>query len=130
MLNETLVVNGQAMTVVGVAPRGFNGTTLGNDPDIFVPITMRGLMQPGFNGFQNRRQYWAYLFGRLKPGVSIEQATVADQRALSRDHQRRRSAAAEGHERRDDGALQGQGDHDRAGATAGRAASTTKRARR
>jgi len=77
ILNETLVVNGQAMTVVGVAPRGFNGTTLGDIPDIFVPLTMRGLMQPGFNGFQNRRQYWAYLFARLKPGVSIEQATVA-----------------------------------------------------
>ena len=65
------------MTVVGVAPRGFYGTTLGDIPDIFVPLTMRGLMQPGFNGFQNRRQYWAYLFARLKPGVSIEQATVA-----------------------------------------------------
>jgi predicted permease len=77
VLNETLVINGQGMTVIGVAPRGFNGTTLGADVDIFVPLTMRGLMSPGFNGFQNRRQYWAYLFGRLKPGVSIEQATVA-----------------------------------------------------
>ncbi|MEY4095891.1 MAG: hypothetical protein RLZZ53_3090 [Acidobacteriota bacterium] len=77
ILNETIVVNGQAMTVVGVAPRRFNGTTLGNAPDIFVPITMRGLMSPGFNGFENRRSYWAYVFGRLKPGVSIEQATVA-----------------------------------------------------
>ena len=77
ILNETLVINGQAMTVVGVAPRGFKGTTIGDEPDIFVPLTMRGLMQPGFNGFQNRRQYWAYLFGRLKPGVSIDQATVA-----------------------------------------------------
>jgi len=77
VLNQTLVVNGQAMTIVGVAPRDFNATTLGQDPDVFVPITMRGLMSPGFNGFENRRQYWAYLFGRLKPGMSIEQATVA-----------------------------------------------------
>ena len=77
VLNETLVVNGQAMTIVGVAPRGFNATTLGQNPDIFVPLSMRGLMQPGFTGFENRRQYWAYVFGRLKPGVSIEQATVA-----------------------------------------------------
>ena len=30
VLNETLVVNGQAMTIVGVAPRGFNGTVLGD----------------------------------------------------------------------------------------------------
>ena len=77
VLNQTLIVNGQAMTIVGVAPRGFNGTTLGQNVDVFVPITMRGLMSPGFNGFENRRQYWAYLFGRTKPGVSIEQATVA-----------------------------------------------------
>ena len=77
VLNQTLVINGQAMTIVGVAPRGFNGTTLGQNPDVFVPITMRGLMSPGFNGFENRRQYWAYVFGRLKPGMSREQATVA-----------------------------------------------------
>lgn len=77
ILNETVIVNGQAMTVVGVTPRGFKGTTLGNVPDIYVPISMRGLMTPGFNAFENRRSYWAYVFGRLKPGVTIEQATVA-----------------------------------------------------
>jgi predicted permease len=77
VLNETLVVNGQAMTIVGVAPEGFTGTTLGDKPDVFVPLTMRGFMQPGFKGFDNRRQYWAYLFARLKPGVSIEEATTA-----------------------------------------------------
>ncbi|MDP2390518.1 MAG: ABC transporter permease, partial [Acidobacteriota bacterium] len=77
VLNETLIVNGQAMTVVGVAPRGFKGTTLGQNPDVFVPVTMRGAMQPGFDGFENRRNYWAYVFGRLKPGVSIDQAAVA-----------------------------------------------------
>jgi predicted permease len=77
ILNQTLIINGQAMTVVGVAPRGFNGITLGSDPDLFVPISMRGLMSPGFNAFENRRSYWAYLFARVKPGVSREQATVA-----------------------------------------------------
>ena len=77
VLNESLVINSQAMTIVGVAPRGFTGTTLGQNPDVFVPISMRGLMNPGFNGFENRRAYWAYVFGRVKPGVSMEQATVA-----------------------------------------------------
>ena len=77
ILNQTLIVNGQAMTVVGVTPRGFAGTTLGENPDIFVPLSMRGVMSPGFNHFENRRAYWAYLFARLKPGVSREQATVA-----------------------------------------------------
>jgi predicted permease len=77
ILNETVIVNGHAMTVVGVTPRGFNGTTLGFVPDIYVPITMRSQMSPGFNAFENRRSYWAYVFGRLKPGVTIDQATVA-----------------------------------------------------
>jgi predicted permease len=77
VLNETIIVNGQPMTIVGVAPRGFGGTTLGARPQVFVPLTMRGLMNPGWRGFENRRSYWAYVFGRLEPGVSIEQARAA-----------------------------------------------------
>ena len=68
VLNDTLIVNGQPLTIVGVAPRGFDGTTLGAKPQVFVPITLRGLMQPGFNRFDNRRSYWAYLFARLQAG--------------------------------------------------------------
>ena len=80
VLNDTLVVNGQALTIVGVGPRDFHGTSLGSRPHIYVPITMRGMLQPGFvregnNGFENRRAYFAYLFARLKPGMSIERAT-------------------------------------------------------
>ena len=77
VLNETIIVNGQAMTIVGVAPRGFDGTTLGSRPQVFVPITMRGLMNPGFDDFENRRSYWAYLFARLEPGVSLAQARAS-----------------------------------------------------
>jgi predicted permease len=82
ILNQPLVVNGQTLTVVGVAPRGFEGTTLGTRPRIYVPITMRALMQPGLSGddpagFENRRAYWIYAFGRLKPGVTLEQARTA-----------------------------------------------------
>ena len=76
VVNQTIVINGQTMTIVGVAPRGFGGTTLGVKPDVFAPITMRGFSQP-FKGFDNRRSYWAYLFARLKPGVSVAQAATA-----------------------------------------------------
>jgi predicted permease len=80
-LHETLIVNGQAMTIVGIAPRGFHGTSLRTRPHVYVPLTMRGVLQPGYvrgnaNGFENRRNYFAYLFARLKPGVSLEQATT------------------------------------------------------
>jgi predicted permease len=74
VLGDTLIVNGQHLTIVGVAPEGFNGTTLGARPQVFVPITLRGLMQPGFNAFHNRRSYWAYLFARLRPGVTLDEA--------------------------------------------------------
>jgi predicted permease len=82
VLNDTLIVNGQPMTIVGVTPPGFHGTTLGSRPDVYVPITMQGFMQPGtvrkdYNVFENRRAYWIYLFARLKPGVTIEQARAA-----------------------------------------------------
>ncbi len=77
VLNQTMIVNGHTMTIVGVAARGFDGTTLGIKPAVFVPITMRAQMQPRWKGFDDRRTYWAYVFARLKPGVSIEQARAA-----------------------------------------------------
>jgi len=77
VLNDTMIVNGVTMTIVGVAPRGFEGTTLGSRPQIFVPISMRGKLQPPFKGFDNRQNYWIYLFARLKPGITLEGASAA-----------------------------------------------------
>jgi predicted permease len=77
VISKSIIVNGQSLEIIGVAPRGFQSTTLGSVPRVFVPITLRGPMNPGWTGFENRRSYWAYLFARLKPGVSIEQAAAA-----------------------------------------------------
>jgi predicted permease len=79
LLGQTITINGQPMTIIGVAPEGFDGTTLGARPVVFVPITMRDIFLPGArtSTFENRRSYWAYVFGRLKPGVTIEQARTA-----------------------------------------------------
>ena len=76
IVGQTMVINGKSMTVVGVAPAGFEGTTLGAQPKIFVPISMREqlIQRFGASDFENRRSYWAYLFARLKPGVTMEQA--------------------------------------------------------
>jgi predicted permease len=77
VLNRTMIVNGRTLTIVGVAPVGFTGTTLGLEPQVFVPITLRAEMEPGFRGFANRQSYWAYLFARRAPGVSLERAMAA-----------------------------------------------------
>ena len=74
VLGETLVMNGQPMTVLGVAPEGFRGTTLGNDPKIFLPLNMQAEAMPGREILDNRRNYWVYCFARLLPGVTSEQA--------------------------------------------------------
>jgi hypothetical protein len=78
VLGQTIVVNGKSMTVVGVAPRGFEGTTLGISPKLFAPISMRGeLERSSGKDFERRNSYWAYLFARLKPGVSMAQAKAS-----------------------------------------------------
>ena len=74
VLDKQIVINGHPMTIIGVAPKGFDGTTLGERPYVFVPISMRGATNTGWTGFEDRRSYWVYLFGRLKPGATIKQA--------------------------------------------------------
>jgi len=77
VLNEQVVINGQSFTVVGVAPRGFNGTTVGTRADVFLPISMHKVLSPRSSAVTNRANYWVYVFGRLKPNVTIEQAQKA-----------------------------------------------------
>ena len=76
VVGQSIIVNGQPMTIVGITAAGFEGTTLGVRPDIYVPITMRSTLSPGFtrNSYDRRTSYWIYLFARLKPGVSKEAA--------------------------------------------------------
>ncbi|MCC6929135.1 MAG: ABC transporter permease [Gemmatimonadaceae bacterium] len=74
VVDQPIVVNGQSLTVIGVAPRGFLGTTLGTEPRVYVPLSMRGLVSGDTTDFSSRTSYWAYVFGRLKPGVTLEQA--------------------------------------------------------
>src|SRR5687768_702130 len=74
VIGDPVRVNGQPMTIVGVAPQGFHGTTFGERPRIYVPISMREHVVPRWKGLDDRRSYWAYLFARLKPDISAEQA--------------------------------------------------------
>ena len=64
------------MTIVGVAAQGFEGTTLGLQPLVYVPLTMQTVVVPNGEGFEDRTDYWVYLFARLKPGMTLRQAAV------------------------------------------------------
>jgi len=77
VLNKQLIVNGHSLTIVGVAPKSFEGTTIGMRPAVYVPITLREALDVNFNSWSIRTDYWAYLFARLRPGVTIEAARAA-----------------------------------------------------
>jgi predicted permease len=73
-LNQTILVNNTEMTTVGVAQAGFSGIQVGQTPDIFVPMTMKGQMTPIRNGLDEWNDSFLAVLARLKTGVSKEQA--------------------------------------------------------
>jgi predicted permease len=76
-VGREIVVNGKPLTIVGVAPRGFSGTTVTLRPQVFLPISFRWRdSESAFPNHASRKSYWVYLFARLKPGVSFEQAAA------------------------------------------------------
>src|SRR6202167_5847583 len=74
MLNQSVLVNGHPFTVVGVAPPGFHSVVMGDTPDLFVPMMMKAEVIPGIKDLEDRRSSWLNIVGKLKPGVSREQA--------------------------------------------------------
>jgi putative ABC transport system permease protein len=74
VLNQTITVNGHPMTIVGVSGPGFSGVQVGTSADVVVPLMMKGQMTPTWNDLDNRRSRWLTVIGRLRPGMSLEQA--------------------------------------------------------
>ena len=77
VLNQPLRINGQVFTIVGVAPVNFTSTTLGHEPAAYLPMSFKPLLTPNWNGTDRWNDYWIYLFARLKPGQTRQQATAA-----------------------------------------------------
>ena len=74
VINQSLLVNGNPFTVIGVVQPGFNSVIGGTIPDIFVPITMKAQMTPQWDELEDRRSRWMNIVARLKPGVTVQQA--------------------------------------------------------
>jgi len=76
IIGRRLLVNGHPMVVIGVAPPTFRGLVVGNAPDLYVPIAMKRETTPTWFALDDRRSSWLTVFGRLKPGMSADQATA------------------------------------------------------
>ena len=70
VVGRSLIVNGKPLTIVGVAPSGFDGTTIGARARVFVPITFRPVDAPtAIPNHDNREMRWLPLFARLEQSV-------------------------------------------------------------
>lgn len=77
ILNQSVQVNNRLMTVVGVVQLGFDGIELGRISQVYLPITLKPIVTPTWDGLDNHLDYWVKLIGRLKSGVSQAQASAA-----------------------------------------------------
>jgi predicted permease len=74
LLGGTLVVDGLAMSVIGIAPPGFFGDTLSVDPpDFWLPLATEPVIHPQASWLTAWNEYWLFVMGRLRPGVQPAQ---------------------------------------------------------
>ena len=77
VVGQTIVLNGQTATVIGVAAPDFFGLALDDRPEIWIPLRYRQLFaHEASDLLPSRRWRGLRLTGRLKPGVSLEQANA------------------------------------------------------
>ncbi len=82
VIGQVLRINGRSHTIVGVAPEGFEGTTAGTRPMLYVPMQSRVYLGT-HNGLENRKDYWVYVMGRLKAGSTLAAAKAGLDRVVA-----------------------------------------------
>lgn len=73
-VGQTIRVNDRDLAIVGVTPRGFQGTVLSLDFSLWVPATMAPAMLAGSRELESRAVRGYAVMGRLQPGVTQVQA--------------------------------------------------------
>jgi predicted permease len=76
IVGRTLVINARAFTLLGIAPPGFNGTFMGLGMGLWIPMAMQKTIVPGADRLTSRGIRWLLALGRLKPGMSVEDANA------------------------------------------------------
>src|SRR5262245_34212809 len=74
VVGRQLTINNHTVTIVGVSQAGFDGVDIGSAVHIRVPVMLKAQMTPNWDDVDNRRSRWVNVFGRLKPGVTLDRA--------------------------------------------------------
>jgi predicted permease len=75
-VGRSLHLNGGEYTVVGVTPPDFLGVTVGRSTDLWIPLAMQSQLMRGPSDLEDRNTMWLRLIGRLRPGITAEQAAA------------------------------------------------------
>jgi predicted permease len=73
-IGSVMRVNDVAVTIIGVTPPGFQGDIVGQPIDFWLPMMMQPAIQPRQPNLDDRAYSWVVMMGRLKQGVTLEQA--------------------------------------------------------
>ncbi len=84
VVGTTLEVNGYPLTVLGVTPPGFFGEIVAQATDLWIPVAMEPQVSSGKDYLERWNVNWLLLMGRLKPGVSLEEARTSMQALFTR----------------------------------------------
>ena len=86
VIGQNVLINGQGFSIIGVAPKGFQGTSVIGGPDMWIPMSMHDQVLTGFTKqlFNERRFLGFSAVGRLKDGARPEQAK-AELQAIASD---------------------------------------------
>jgi predicted permease len=79
VIGRSFRIRKATLTIIGVAPAGFVGETSGQRPDVWLPLRMQPEVLPGENWLRDtppNKTMWLHVFGRLKPGITREQAAA------------------------------------------------------
>jgi predicted permease len=77
IVGRTVSLNNVVFTVVGVAPKGFIGTEVAYAPEMWAPLMMGPVIEPGSKWLEQRDSNNLFAVGRLKPGVTKGQAEAS-----------------------------------------------------
>jgi predicted permease len=83
VVGRAIRVNDHELTIIGVAPKNFQGTVTGIDFDIWVPATMGPVLFSGSREMEDRDTRGYSMMARLQPGASAEQAEIEFGQAMS-----------------------------------------------
>ena len=72
VVGRTLQINSRPVTIVGIAPPAFRGLTLGEVPDVVLPMVTADVFRAP-RSLANGGALWLRIMGRRERGVSVDQ---------------------------------------------------------